>query len=130
MTRKRKKYTKRQSQRVFQRNLKTDRLLREKYKINIDELSIIDDKRYYTPQPDVRKLTNGVPVSYTLSKKKTKTVLRDPTRAKIAFQSPIKTIVCLRRKTRRIALFASGGIGKGRVVSRIRRRVMESNIKC
>lgn len=132
MAKRKKRYTKRQAQRAFRRNLKTDRLLRRRLNLmDINRLAIIDDKRYYTPRrTDERKRTDGTPAVYTLSKKKTPAVMRDPTTAKIAFASPLRTIVCLRRKARRIALFKSGGIGKGKVVRRIRRRVSESNIKC
>lgn len=41
-----------------------------------------------------------------------------------------KRTVCYRRKERREILFASGGAGKGRKVSPIRRMTQDSKIKC
>lgn len=48
----------------------------------------------------------------------------------LVFADSRRTIVCQRRKTRRVALFARHKVGTGKKVSRIRRRTEESDIIC
>lgn len=92
--------------------------------------SIMSDRRSWVPAlHTVRDRTvDGRLVSYTLTKPKKKRV--DSINDRISFADPRRTLVCIRRKRRRRSLFASGGIGSGKRVTRFRRRNENSDIKC
>lgn len=49
---------------------------------------------------------------------------------RIRFANPKKTLVCIRRKARREALFSLHRIGKGKSVKKIRKFTEESKISC
>lgn len=122
-----KRRSKKRSQRKSDHFTKSKRLLRRNYKFDTG----IDDRRVFRPNIDKEPLTfDGRRVTYTLQTNKPPTVRRDPTLSKIQFANPKKTFVCKRRRERRITLFAINKVGKGKKVSRIRRRTPDSNIKC
>lgn len=128
-----KKHRKRsdEHQRVTSRNAKL------RYRLLVPELKILDkrkpvvqDRREWTPQRDVRRLTNGRQVTYQISRSSNQHPLRDPTTAKIAFQDPRKVLVCHRRRKRRESLFASGKAGSGRRITTSRRLTSDSEYSC
>lgn len=91
----------------------------------------IGDGRVFRFKPDIEPLrTDGRRVEYILSAPKKPTLRRDRTKDRIAFRNPKKVYVCKRRRERRRSLFSSGKIGKGRVVSKVRVRNANSDIKC
>lgn len=92
----------------------------------------LSDNRFYNPLGKrISRLTDGTKATLTTTlPKQRSSILRDPTKAKISFADPKRTIVCQRRKNRRETLFRRGKVGKGKKVSRIRRRNINSDIKC
>lgn len=90
-----------------------------------------EDRRLFHPAGELRPA--GV-LSERLSRriiaKSSPVSLRDDISARVGFAVPSKVVVCVRRKQRRETLFATGGAGAGRRVSKQRRRTALSSIDC
>lgn len=92
---------------------------------------IVEDLRKFDPHlDDYRRLEDGKISNIRLSKKKTPTALRDPTRARLAFVYPNKTMVCKKRRIRRRVLFVLAKAGVGIRGPKLRKFNMDSKIKC
>lgn len=94
----------------------------ETYKKPLPEVDFLGDR------PTSRRITSGNIVTYQVKKPKykSKTSIND----RVAFKSPRRTVVCIRRRARREVLFSKRKIGKGVKVSKLRRYTPDSKIKC
>lgn len=102
-------------------------------------LSEVEDRRTYHPLGPNRpaRYSTGTTASYTLKDRKHAKPhrLRNPfgasqTRAAVAFADPSHVAVCVRRKTRREVIFASGAGAKRTKRRRPQRRSATSAIRC
>lgn len=87
------------------------------------------DKRYWSPPlHNHLKTISGSAAEITLSK----TTIKQPDdlNQKLSFVNPGKVKICQRRRERRIQLFKTGGIGKGKRIRKPHRWTDDSNIKC
>lgn len=124
-----------------QRELKTfansyvDELLRRSVvtkprqtKIRLTEIE--DRRKTKTVHLDARTVSGRRAKISIKRYKKNKWLPGRQTKARIAFEDPKKTIICIRRRKRRQALFSLGKVGKGKKI-RTRKRYNEfSEIKC
>lgn len=85
------------------------------------------DRRVYGYR-NIALMLSGVPAEYTLSNKPP--AGSRGTIARIAFKSPKRVTVCVRRKRRRESLFALGHAGKGKKILGLRKWSEFSDVKC
>lgn len=133
MSKKRKRNKLRRKQRYVSHIAKVSHLLfSSPYIIRRRPPEIIgDDKRRFRPfKDDETKYRDGRSVQFTLSDRRNTPYLSKGTKAKITFHSSKRVTTCIRRRARRIALFAKGHAGYGKRVSKIRLRNRDSDIKC
>lgn len=104
-------------------------------------LSLVEDRRFWHPDPDHGMFTVGGRVARVVVHKRPiiarSNTLWSPRGLPVGIQvpvglrveSPFKVITCIRRKVRRQIMFATGRSGKG-VKKRGPRRSWRSNISC
>lgn len=94
-------------------------------------LSDIQDFRRFTPERSKHELT--------LESTKAHYRLEDTTRQgtyyrnlthRIGFSEPGKTVTCIRRKQRRVSLFARGHVGRGKRIRTPKRYKESSKVRC
>lgn len=94
------------------------------------DLREVEDHRRWRPHvQEYLRIIDGRPVGYALDKAKFN-AYKGLGFTKLAFKEPFRTIICIRRKQRRIAMFARGQIGKGIAVKGLRRFTKNSEVKC
>lgn len=129
MGRRTRRKTKRQSQRVNIYNSKPIRLLRLHTEIRSSD-PIADTRRWNPPLDDLPRKINGQRVNFTITNSNNKKKHQPSLTQKVTFKDAKKVMVCVRRKARRVSLFASKKIGSGKRVTSKRRYNENSKIKC
>lgn len=85
------------------------------------------DRRHWIPDDTITKTVYGTAVELDEEPARKRA---DDRYSKISFVNPRAVVVCERRKRRRETLFAFKRIGKGKGVSRRRRRTIDSDVRC
>lgn len=134
MKKSRKKDRPKQFQRDYNRITKNDYLLKEltkRSKYYNDYTEVMDRRRNLPGKASISRRIDGTNATLTTTLPDQRSPgFKDYTLAKVSFQDPRRVVVCRRRKNRREILFKMGKVGKGKKVSRIRRRNIDSDIKC
>lgn len=119
-------------QREKPRFLRPKVLLRSRLKINkphqVPLNTIQDFRKNYDEYPKRIDGTTARIIDSRRTKKQTKN--RSNQYSKVAFVDPTTVVICKRRTKRRQTLFKKRKIGKGRKVSKIRKRTEWSKVRC